>query len=440
MSKQLRILILKSSLKPITEKDRKQVEIRAWQVECGLRDTLRTRDVKVMGVAFQAESTKDFANYGARLFAKLLKTPEGQAVVEFNPTHHHHWGGLHHQYCGLAPVGGTTGVTYAPCGAKTTWHEILHNLGLNHCNSVSPDGGRAEYGHKPCVMGEGVEICGAHLLHLGLLRPEVVSDGVYSLIPTDCSPFEADAVGANQVLITSTGSVILSTMKHSNGGLVIQTGQTKEPDHRATLRDGQNLEINGHTIYHLGTDGESVLVGVNVKDAGNASVPGLPKSNMTPKAGVYTDSRYDGHGVLVSGGKAVALVHKRDPITYRGKSHYALDWFVLSDSQGASHSWYTDGKNSYLFLLHPEYGRCAFQLDNIMPGEPERVSGNHWRWLFGDKSVDFLWGSREPLLDYLLRPIGGTDRHWTISVDGEAWEVDSLKFMSYWEPEYNDLD
>jgi hypothetical protein len=440
MSQKLRILILKSSLQPVMESDREAARFRAWQVECSLRDILRTRDANVMGVAFQAETSKDFANYGARLFAKLLKSPEGEAVVEFNPTHHHHWGGLHRQYCGLAPTPGTTGVTYAPCGSRTTVHEILHNLGLNHCNSVSPDGGRTEYGHRPCVMGEGGEICGAHLLHLGLLRPEVVSDGVYPLIPTDCSAFEADAVGANQVLITSTGSVMLSTMKHSNGGLTVQTGQTKEPDHRATLREGQNLEINGHTIYHLGTDGEAVLVGVNDKDAGKASLPGLPKSNMTPEPGVYTDSRYDAHGVLVSGGKAVVLAHSREPVTYKSRAHYPLDWFVLNDSEGANHSWYTDGSNTYLFLIHPEHGRCAFQLSKLIQGEPERVSGSHWSWSFGDKPVHFSWGSRDPLADYLMRPIGGTDRHWTICVDGEAWEVDSLKMMSYWEPKYNDLD
>lgn len=331
-------------------------------------------------------------------------------------------------------------MTYAPCGARTTLHELLHNMGLNHCNSVSPDGGRTEYGHKPCVMGAGKEICGAHLLHLGLLRPEVVSDGVYSLIPTDCSPFEADAVGANQVLITSTGSVMLSTMKHSNGGLVIQTGQTKEPDHRATLRAGQELEINGHTIYHLGTDGESVLVGVNDKDASKASIPGLPRSNMTPEPGVYTDSRYDAHGILVSGSKAVVLAHSSEDVTYKSKVYYPLDWFILNDPEGANHSWYTDGKETYLFLMHPDYGRCAFRLTHIKLGEPARASSSSWGWDFGDKPVDFSWGTREPLLDYLLRPLPGTDRHWNITVDGESWEVDSLKFMSYWEPEYNDLD
>lgn len=75
---------------------------------------------------------------------------EGLHSVEY----FHLWGNLSASYCGWGQRPGKYSMTFAECNWRTVCHELGHNFGLPHSNSLNLEtGNAAEYGDTDCVMG-----------------------------------------------------------------------------------------------------------------------------------------------------------------------------------------------------------------------------------------------------------------------------------------------
>lgn len=405
----MKICVLKSTREAPTEKDQEAVEFLCRRVQRFWRDNLRRRDVYVYGICMQFEDrSRDLLNYGEAMFkrAKLL------GLIEPDTTHRHLWGGTHEQYCGLAPVGGTTGVTYAPCGYRTTCHEIGHNLRLGHCHQ---DGDT--YGNASCIQGRGIRgVCGAHREILGFAPIEADTDEIY-MVPEECYKH---------------GDYYLTTWRGTKK-LHIQTRNGRHVNTVAALNPGQSYE----DIYHLGVEHGVTRVGLGLSEA-ISPFPKLPQSNLiTIPEGIYMDHRYPGHGVAVYNDTALVLGYAWEKAAIL--KEYPQDWFELKGPTGEHHSWVEHNGKYELWMNHPDYGRCSFDLERVVEG-PGVVEGSKVSYDHDGMEISYQVGERNPELDYLMRPIPGTSSYWVMTVGDESFETSGPRWFSLWDYSIEDIE
>jgi hypothetical protein len=112
---------------------------------------------KIAGRSYYLEDViKEYKQSDEIIFGQTNSWKE--EFEKYNFSWHHAWSGSSSSYCGWGKVGYPGSMTYQSCskGWKTMAHELGHNFGLRHSQSVSgedPDFTVVEYGDGSCRMG-----------------------------------------------------------------------------------------------------------------------------------------------------------------------------------------------------------------------------------------------------------------------------------------------
>jgi hypothetical protein len=92
--------------------------------------------------------------------ALKVANPDDETLHSLN--YFHLWGNMSSNYCGWGQRPGKYSMTFASCGPRTVCHELGHNFGLPHSNSMDLETGNSrEYGDTDCVMGRSYKLLNA---------------------------------------------------------------------------------------------------------------------------------------------------------------------------------------------------------------------------------------------------------------------------------------
>ena len=390
-----------------------------------------------------------------------------------NLDYFHLWGNTSLNYCGWGQRPGRYSMTFSSCGWRTMCHELGHNFGLPHSNSMNLEtGDKAEYGDTGCVMGRSHQYLNApHRWSLRLDTPDevMVLNKSRRFLLTDVltEPEDLHENMFNHVQIANGGrTYCLSTTGHATKLIVHRMGDRsldRKPHRVKQLPVGSSFVAeNMWTITAEAAENGYLLVSVDMGDdvplqdveIPQTLPPAYPASRPSEAhQGIWWVPELHGQGfdlqIDSTASEGVLTWYTYNNDRAKLQNFYSQRWitgaFSLHDTDFELQSYdenreiqtvgiaqlnFLDddnfllryrlfGKNGSIPVTRLTWGQSARQ--GLYYSETGEQLSVHY---MGPKLVAFISGFCDVPVDYLNRPVKGavTNQEWMLLV-GEARPV-----------------